>query len=47
MATNGGFEVRDLQSQNGTFLGGRRVTEARISDGDMLALGDAPFTFHA
>jgi pSer/pThr/pTyr-binding forkhead associated (FHA) protein len=47
VASNGGFELRDLQSQNGTFLGGRRVKEARISDGDTVALGDAPFTFHA
>ncbi len=47
VASNGGFELRDMESQNGTYLGGRRVAEARISDGDTIALGDAPFTFHA
>lgn len=47
VAADGGFELRDMQSQNGTYLSGRRVVEARISDGDTIALGDAPFTFHA
>lgn len=46
VAINGGFELRDMQSQNGTYVSGRRVAEARINDGDTIALGDAPFTFH-
>jgi pSer/pThr/pTyr-binding forkhead associated (FHA) protein len=44
---HGSTKVRDLQSQNGTFVSDRRVTEAYLSDGDSVRLGDAPFTFRA
>lgn len=44
---NGGFVLRDLESQNGTWLGDRRVIEAPLGGGDTLRLGDALFTFHA
>ncbi len=43
----GSTKVRDLSSQNGTFVSERRVTEAYLSDGDSVRLGDAPFTFRA
>jgi len=44
--SNGSFVVRDLNSQNGTFVGNRRVTEPTpISDGDTVRVGDAQFTF--
>jgi pSer/pThr/pTyr-binding forkhead associated (FHA) protein len=43
---NGGFVLRDLGSQNGTWLGGQQVTEAPLGGGDALRLGDARFTFH-
>lgn len=46
-AVNGAFRLRDLGSQNGTYVGVERVTEASIADGDMVKLGDAAFTFHA
>ncbi|MGH7932126.1 MAG: FHA domain-containing protein, partial [Candidatus Binataceae bacterium] len=46
-ASDGYFKLRDLQSQNGTWLAGQRVSEAPISDGDLVKLGDAAFTFHA
>jgi pSer/pThr/pTyr-binding forkhead associated (FHA) protein len=46
VASNGGFELRDMESQNGTFLGGRRVAQTPLGNGDTIALGDAPFTFH-
>jgi len=46
-ARNGAFRLRDLGSQNGTYVGADRVTEAPIADGDMVKLGDAAFTFHA
>ncbi len=46
--SDGVFAVRDLNSQNGTFVGGRRVTEpTRIGDGDTVRFGDAQFTFRA
>ncbi|MBF6570673.1 MAG: FHA domain-containing protein [Candidatus Binataceae bacterium] len=47
VAANGGFELHDLSSQNGTYVSGQRIGEARINDGDTIALGDAPFTFRA
>ena len=44
--SNGGFVVRDLNSQNGTFVGNRRVTEpTRVSDGEAVRFGDAQFIF--
>jgi len=44
--SNGVFAVKDLSSQNGTFVGNRRVTEpTRVSDGDAVRFGDAQFTF--
>jgi len=45
-SSNGVFAVRDLNSQNGTFVGTRRATEpTRLSDGDTVRFGDAQFTF--
>ena len=44
---NEGFMLRDLGSQNGTWVADQRVTEAPLVRGDALRLGDALFTFHA
>jgi pSer/pThr/pTyr-binding forkhead associated (FHA) protein len=46
-ARNGSFTLRDLGSQNGTWLHGGRITEATLGNGDALRLGDAVLTFHA
>jgi pSer/pThr/pTyr-binding forkhead associated (FHA) protein len=44
---NGGFALRDLGSQNGTFVGGQRVDGARpLANGDDVRLGDVPLVFH-
>jgi pSer/pThr/pTyr-binding forkhead associated (FHA) protein len=44
--SNGVYAVRDLNSQNGTFVGNQRVTEpTRLSSGDSVRFGDAQFTF--
>lgn len=43
---NGTFTMRDLGSQNGTWVRGQRVSEAPLNDGDSVKLGDAVFTFH-
>jgi pSer/pThr/pTyr-binding forkhead associated (FHA) protein len=43
---NGGFILRDLGSQNGTWVADQRVTEAALGGGDALRLGEALFTFH-
>lgn len=34
-----GFYVKDIGSKNGTFLNQRPISEARLSDGDRIALG--------
>jgi pSer/pThr/pTyr-binding forkhead associated (FHA) protein len=45
-SSNGAFVVKDLNSQNGTFVGSRRVTEpTRLNDGDTVRVGDAQFVF--
>jgi len=46
-ASNGPFHLKDLGSQNGTYVGGVRVTEAALADGDAIRLGDAQLTFHS
>ena len=46
-AANGSYEVRDLQSQNGTWVRDERVSQRAIADGDVIRLGQAPFTFRA
>jgi pSer/pThr/pTyr-binding forkhead associated (FHA) protein len=44
---NGDFRLRDLGSQNGTFIGGERISEAPLANGVAVRIGDAAFTFHA
>jgi len=46
-AVSGTFELRDLQSQNGTYVSDQRVTQGPIADGDLIRLGQAPLTFRA
>lgn len=36
---NEGFVLRDLGSTNGTYLNGKKVTRADLSDGDQLTIG--------
>jgi pSer/pThr/pTyr-binding forkhead associated (FHA) protein len=35
--------VKDLDSTNGTFVNGARVTEAALNDGDRLGVGRVEF----
>ncbi len=44
---SGSFQLRDLGSQNGTFVRGERVSEAPLKNGDPVRVGDASFTFRA
>jgi len=34
------IQIRDLQSRNGTFLNGKRISESPISEGDEIHIGD-------
>ncbi len=43
---DGACLMRDLGSQNGTWVAENRVTEVRLNPGDHLRIGDAAFTFH-
>ena len=43
----GQCKVVDLQSSNGTFVNGERVTQAVLSPGDRLRLGDVELTYRA
>jgi two-component system, NtrC family, response regulator AtoC len=44
----GGVHVlRDLGSTNGTFVNGKRVREARLSDGDEIAIGGVRIRFRS
>jgi len=40
------YRVRDLHSTNGTLLNGQRVQDAEITDGDILVIAGAEFTFY-
>lgn len=39
------FMVRDLDSQNGTFVNGKRVSTHQLSDGDLVDVGTVQFEF--
>jgi pSer/pThr/pTyr-binding forkhead associated (FHA) protein len=43
-AVDGGLEVTDLSSTNGTYLNGKRIERARLTDGDRLRLGRVELT---
>ena len=36
---DGGLEVRDLDSTNGTFINGERIETGRLTSGDRLRVG--------
>jgi pSer/pThr/pTyr-binding forkhead associated (FHA) protein len=38
-----GLQVHDLDSTNGTFVNGKRVSEATLKDGDRLGVGRVEF----
>jgi pSer/pThr/pTyr-binding forkhead associated (FHA) protein len=41
---NGRYVVRDLQSQNGTFVSGRKMSAGQFADGDRIRFGDTELT---
>jgi hypothetical protein len=42
-----GYLLRDLGSQNGTFVNGQRSQESKLTEGDTVAFGDVQFRFEA
>ena len=36
---DGGLEVKDLDSTNGTFVNGSRIAQARVASGDRIQVG--------
>ena len=44
---SGSARVLDDRSANGTFVNGRRVNEADLSDGDVVVLGRVVLTYRA
>jgi hypothetical protein len=40
-----GFEIEDLSSTNGTFLGARKVMRSRLKNGDRVRIGSVEFAF--
>jgi pSer/pThr/pTyr-binding forkhead associated (FHA) protein len=47
LGSDGSWVLKDLGSHNGTFLNGERVSQGTLSDGDIVALGNHVFRFHA
>jgi len=41
----GGFILRDLESNNGTFINNQRIEEAYLTDGDVITFGEIKFVF--
>ncbi|MCU0959904.1 MAG: EAL domain-containing protein [Pirellulaceae bacterium] len=42
---DGQFVLRDLDSTNGTYVNGKRITETILADGDVVLLADCELTF--
>lgn len=42
---SGGFYLRDLQSQNGTYVDNQRINEYLLRNGDRVQFGNVQFTF--
>jgi adenylate cyclase len=47
LAPDGNFVLRDLGSLNGTYVGGERVMEHVLSDGDEITMGSTKLIFRA
>lgn len=45
--TEGGYRLSDLNSRNGTFVNGNRITSSDLKDGDYVQLGECVFRFLA
>jgi pSer/pThr/pTyr-binding forkhead associated (FHA) protein len=43
VATDDAIQVKDLDSTNGTFVNGKRITSATLQPGDILKVGRVDF----
>jgi hypothetical protein len=43
--SDGRFRVHDLNSSNGTLINGKRISDAVLTDGDLVQFGRIKFTF--
>lgn len=43
---NGDFELMDNRSATGIFINGKRVRRHRLSEGDVVQIGESQFVFH-
>ena len=43
---NGTYTLQDLDSSNGTFLNGSKVSNAVLKHGDVISAGEIVLTFH-
>ena len=41
----GFYKLEDLQSKNGTFVNGMKVTVADLAEGDLISIGDQTLLF--
>jgi len=39
----GAYRIVDLDSTNGTFVNGQRVTDASLAEGDVVGIGSSTF----
>jgi hypothetical protein len=46
-ATQNGYALRDLGSQNGTYVNGDRVDEGPLADGDRITIGEVNLIFRS
>jgi FHA domain len=44
-ATPAGYTIRDLKSQNGTYVNGQRINETALADGDRITIGEMHLIF--
>jgi hypothetical protein len=44
--SGGGWAIEDLESSNGTFVNGNRVSRASLHDADVIEIGLTRLTFH-
>ena len=47
IASADGFTIRDLGTQNGTFVNGKRIADHPLKNGDQIVIADTKLTFRS